>query len=1200
MSRRVARGFIGMLVVVVFPCASPRAAEPEYENLALGKPASADASQSQELSPDKGNDGDINTRWCPPDNDSGHWWQVDLGAPKTLTGARVTWEFDGAIYGYKIEGSADGKTWSMLSDQTKSKDRTQEQRLNFKADGIRHVRLTGTAIEEGHWGSFLELEVFGTKPASRAQVAARPSEDRSAKLLKGIKVPTGWELSLFAAPPDVHYPTCLAAAPTGEVFVGVDENGSLDAKPGRGRVVRCVDKDGDGTADEFKVFAEMDSPRGLVWDGSTRTLYVQHPPTITAHQDADGDGIADREEVLVKGIGFDLKFQGADHTTNGMRLGIDGFLYVAVGDYGFVKAVGKDGATVQLHGGGITRVRPDGTGLEVYSRGQRNIYDVALDPYLNAFTRDNTNDGGGWDVRLSHVIPTANMGYPSLFVNFNDEIVQPLADYGGGSPCGSLYLQEPGFPAGFGDTLYTCEWGRSIVYRHPLTPNGAGFKAGQEVFVEIPRPTDMDVDGRGRIFISSWKDGNFNFSGPNVGYVIRVTPPGEERPAFPDLKKDAADKLVARLDSPSTVMREAAQREILERQKKTQDAQRPALASVRQLQSLAISDKPLASRIAALFTIDQVRGKTPAPAGNELSDPKFANLREYVVRIMGDHASEAAKIPAKPLIDTLSDKNPRVRLQAVVSLARLGKTEAAPAIVKLTADSDPLVAHAAINALVTLKATDACLAALDPKTSTLIPGAARALQGIHDARTVDGLIEKLLGAKLDDVRKPILKALCRLYTREAKWEGKWWTTRPDTSGPYFNAETWDQTDKIGQALRSALGSGDDESARWLLTEMMRNKVELEGTSGLILNNAAIDPAFRAITVGVLANRPNLPPDALKLLGQVASSESESPGLRARALRGLLRAGDKLEARKLVISALAAVGHMEKPPGELQDAWQEFARDGRHARDLDFYAKLSEGPDGSEAELAYAVLLQADANAKTQARAKELARDAIARAWDDPKLSARLLHAVGRTRLQAYASEVKGRLDHANPSVRLAAQDASKRLGLDRTSAPSANVGPLIAKLPFEEVLAAVQKDKGDAAVGAQLFERLSCVNCHTVSKTETPKGPFLGDIANRYSRAELAEAILKPSAKIAQGFETQKFATADGQTIEGFVVRESGTEVELRNAAGMVVVLPKADIEERAKSELSVMPNGLADPITPKDLASILSYLELLKEKNSK
>jgi len=39
-----------------------------------------------------------------------------LQQPQDLTGCRVTWEFGDRKYQYKVEGSADGKAWSMLSD----------------------------------------------------------------------------------------------------------------------------------------------------------------------------------------------------------------------------------------------------------------------------------------------------------------------------------------------------------------------------------------------------------------------------------------------------------------------------------------------------------------------------------------------------------------------------------------------------------------------------------------------------------------------------------------------------------------------------------------------------------------------------------------------------------------------------------------------------------------------------------------------------------------------------------------------------------------------------------------------------------------------------------------------------------------------------------------------------------------------------
>ena len=32
---------------------------------------------------------------------------------------------------------------------------------------------------------------------------------------------------------------------------------------------------------------------------------------------------------------------------------------------------------------------------------------------------------------------------------------------------------------------------------------------------------------------------------------------------------------------------------------------------------------------------------------------------------------------------------------------------------------------------------------------------------------------------------PLYAALCRLAYREADWDGTWWMTRPDTTGPYY-------------------------------------------------------------------------------------------------------------------------------------------------------------------------------------------------------------------------------------------------------------------------------------------------------------------------------------------------------------------------------------------------------------------------------
>jgi putative membrane-bound dehydrogenase-like protein len=1160
------------------------------EDLARGKPATASTFQTDDKSPAAAFDGEPESRWCASDASAPQWLQVDLGRPETLTGYRVVWEHDGIVHPYRIEGSSDGKNWTVLEDRSASLDRFQEHFARFSPEvrGTRHVRLTATATEPDHWASIFTFEVFGTRPA-QAPTSALAKKADVGTILRGIKAPEGFEVTAFASPPDIRYPTCLAASPDGVVFVGIDENGSLDAKAGRGRVVRCIDSDGDGKADKFNVFASMDSPRGVIWDAGT--LYVLHPPFLTAYTDTNGDGVSDKSEDLVKGIGFDLKFRGADHTTNGIRLGIDGFIYIAVGDYGFVKAEGKDGKPLQLLGGGIVRVRTDGTGLEIVSRGQRNIYDVAIDPYMNLFTRDNTNDGDGWDVRLSYVVPTGHYGYPSLFKRFPDEHLQPLADYGGGSPCGSLFLQEPFLPAPYRNMLYTCEWGRGGIFMHPLVPIGAGFKAEQKMFLEIPRPTDMDVDGEGRIYVSSWRDGGFNYSRPDIGYVIRLTAKDDKATKFPDLKAATHEQLVGYIGSESAVLRLAAQRELLRKGMKgtvSRDLER--LAAQKNVHSLA-------ARVAAIFTLEQtIKANSIKPLQSLAAG--YTELREFAIKAIADRPKDEAKLADNFIDSYATDPNPGVRTQVAIAMGRLGDVEHAPTLLPLTADPDPIVAHVAVKALVALNASDACLKVLaDPK---LAPGASMALQAMHDPKVVAGLIQVLEGSSKDLAKaKPALKALCRLYFTEAPYEaGKWWGTRPDTSGPYYSAVTWKESEAVGEALKAAVKHADSPTRGWLLGEMLKNKVDFEETTALALKLSENDPTLKSSAIDLLVSRPKLSLDAIKFLEGVATLDAD-PAARAKAVRGLLRRASQQESREAASRVLAAISQQDDPAAEPLGVWLDYAKDGRHSRDVTTFVKMAEGADAGKGVLGYAVLTQVENAQRAPESSKEEAKQVIERAWDKPEQAARLLRAVALSKANSFAPKVRTALTDAHTEVKQAAEFAAKRLNIASKieATPSTKGVKPIAATPYEQVLAAVLQDKGDTALGASLFEKQGCVNCHAFAKGQPIKGPYLGDITTKYNRTELTESILKPSAKIAQGFETKKLALNSGQTFEGFVVRESGDEIEMRNSSGAVSIIAKNDIEETAKSDISVMPQGLLDPLTPHDLASVLAYLESLKGK---
>ncbi len=183
-------------------------------------------------------------------------------------------------------------------------------------------------------------------------------------------------------------------------------------------------------------------------------------------------------------------------------------------------------------------------------------------------------------------------------------------------------------------------------------------------------------------------------------------------------------------------------------------------------------------------------------------------------------------------------------------------------------------------------------------------------------------------------------------------------------------------------------------------------------------------------------------------------------------------------------------------------------------------------------------------------------------------------------------------ERPDPAVKTAAARAGAELKLDTPAGPKRTT---IAQIPYEQAVAETVKIKGDPKTGAQLFIRQGCVACHTVSANDSPKGPFLGDAAAKYSRPELIESILHPSAKIAQGFVTNYFVTTDNKRLDGFIVREAGDEIEVRTVQGVSTIIPRNKIKKRGELKDSVMPTGLTDPLTTQELASILAYLESLK-----
>jgi putative heme-binding domain-containing protein len=498
-----------------------------------------------------------------------------------------------------------------------------------------------------------------------------------------------------------------------------------------------------------------------------------------------------------------------------------------------------------------------------------------------------------------------------------------------------------------------------------------------------------------------------------------------------------------------------------------------------------------------------------------------------------------------------------------------------------------------MQSLVALHAAQPCLGVIGEAHAPLVQGAVRVLQQIHETSVVEGLIAKAEQVKDPALRSQIYGGLARLYHKEADWDGTWWGTRPDTTGPYYKPVEWEGTSRIGATLASALGNADPSTVRSLVSEIQRNGVTAPEVTQRVNEIARTDPQVKAMVIESLTTRRALSGDEVQMLRGVATSADEPAATRAKAIRALQRSADAGNdtAMAVVVQALAGVVTSEKPDAQLAAALNEFIRDTGHAGHVEQIAKLAEtGDSGAKRELGYAVLLNLSTSRLVKAPKRHAAEGYVENGWAKPQTAIALLRAIGLTKNKEYAQKVLALKSDPRPAVAQTAEEVASLIGAGNKAG-----GTLIEEMSYESVVAAAVKDKGDARLGAELFQRQGCVACHTTSTSEPPKGPMLAGITGRYSRAELCESILKPSAKIAQGFETQWFKTQEnGDVLEGFVTRESGDDLELRNAAGNVMTLRKADIKQRGKRDTSVMPEGLVAKLTPHDLASILAFLESL------
>lgn len=689
------------------------------------------------------------------------------------------------------------------------------------------------------------------------------------------KVPEGFTCRLVASVPAVAYPCQVAAGPGGRLFVAedpMDQVGPYEADHGRILLFR----DGDDPV----VFADgLRAVFGMAWhDGA---LYVMHMPYLSVLRDADGDGRADDRRDLFTDLGPRPR-PGAlnDHIVSGLQFGMDGWLYISVGDKGVPGATRpEDGQVVRLKGGGTMRCRPDGTGLEVFTTGTRNHLEPNLDDRDNLFTYDNTDDGDGWWTRVTHHVDGGYYGYAYDYHDRPDRMLPRMAEYGGGSPCGAVLYKEDAWPLKYRGLGFWAEWGKGKVQAFRFEPDGASFQVGEAIDFMLPQggdnfhPIDLALSDDGKtLYVADWNMGGWGNKEEKVGRVFAVTYAGEPDAARPrGSDSDPLADQIRQLDHPAYSERMRAQRAIAARGREALDAVRAALLD---------ASTPALARRHLVWALDAIAGGTPdatVPLIDLLKSPE-ADLRAQAARALGQRRAplDSAVEGLRALVE---DPEPTVRLQALIALGRIGDPAAVPAVLPALAEPDVFLAFGARVALRRIGDWDAAAEGFRSDDPGVRLGVLRAMEQQYHPRAVAHLIARASDeACPPDERATALRFAAEVHRRARPWNGAWWGTRPTRGRPPARVLEWEGTADVMAAVRRGL-TDPEPAVRLAAIEAVRTTDDRESLAALA-DRFAAEPdaevrATLARTLGAMKHAPALPALVAALRGDAPEAVREA-------------------------------------------------------------------------------------------------------------------------------------------------------------------------------------------------------------------------------------------------------------------------------------------------------------------------------------
>jgi putative heme-binding domain-containing protein len=980
-------------------------------------------------------------------------------------------------------------------------------------------------------GMALTLLLFAAGPVySQRELTQIPDPDPELER-RSFQVADGFEVNLYAADPLLAKPIQMNFDAAGRLWVASSEV-YPQIKPGQtanDKIIILEDTKGVGRADRTTVFAD-----GLLIPTGVEPgdggAYVANSTELLHIRNGKGDP-AERQRVVLSGFGT----EDTHHILHTLRWGPDGMLYFNQSVY-IHSHIETPHGVKRLGGGGIWQFRPETMELDVFMRGLVNSWGHHFDRWGQSFATDGAGGEG-----INYVLPGASY----MWAVDAARIVQGLNP---GSPkhCGLEVLSGRHLPEEWRGNLITNDFRGHRVCRFVLKEDGAAYisqekpeliKTSHAAF----RPIDVKMGPDGAIYIADWynpiiQHGEVDFRDPRRdhthGRIWRITAKGRPLVQRPRLEGASTAALLDALKAPEDWTRHFAKRVLKERGSSVV----PELAAW--VRALNPADADYEHQLLeGLWTYQSLNVVEP-------------NLLETLLHAKDHHARAAATRgiqhwhgrlahPLELLAARVADDHPQVRLEAVRALARLDD----PRAVEIAMEALDRPVDKYVDYALWLTARE-----LEPQWMPALQQGRLdfggqvghllfALQAIGSADAVRPLVALVQAGKVAKGRQESVLSMIATLGGPRELEMVFDHVFKGSSRSSAEQANLLMTLETAARQRGVRPSGD--LAR--LDQLLRSDNETVRATALRLaglwKRDSLRPQLLELARGAKtsADLRQAAIDGLALLGGQASHQ---------ALEQLTTAQQPLPVRMQAVAALASLNlHIAA-----RRAVEVLAADQAGTDPTEVFSAFLQRKNGA------GVLTAALSNQKLPADVAKMGIRAVrATGRDDPPLVAALRKAGGLT---------------AGPRVLSVAE--------------------------MQQLVADVQK-KGDPARGEDIFRRKDqvCLKCHAIAGAGGLVGPDLVSIGASAPVDYLIESILQPNKAIKEGYHSLVVATRDGRLFTGIKVRETNTELVLRDAEDKEITIPAQKIEEKSPSG-SLMPDGLADTLTRGELVDLVRFLSEL------